>query len=258
MKKIAFKTLVFLCLSFGFYSCVESSDDYKEALYRGVAAARWDVGKSANFLLSTDPFTAMELELVYMQGFKPSDQMIELMVEFLEKYTFKPDGITVLEKEIPAMNKGDYSTEDIAKIEEDYRERYNKGNTVSVFLLVVDGDFKQSEESSFTIGAAYRNTSLVLFGNRIAENSGGFIKPSKAALETTVALHEMGHLMGLVNIGSDMVILHEDEENENHCDNEDCLMYWAIETNSIFNYMKQSVPTLGNNCELDLRANGGK
>ena len=258
MRNFTNKMLLLLCLSSGFYSCVENSDEYREALYTGVAAARWDVGKSANFLLSSDIFTAMELELVYMEGFKPSDQMVELMVAFLEKYTLKPDGITVVLKEIPSMNLGEYTTEDIAKIEEDYRERYNEGTTVSVFLLVVDGDYKKSEDNSFTIGAAYRNTSLVLFGNRIAENSGGVIKPRKAILETTVALHEMGHLMGLVNLDNDMVIPHEDEEHESHCDNKDCLMYWAIETSGIFNYMQQSVPKLDDNCELDLKENGGR
>ena len=258
MKRFYFKTLVFTCMTLCFYSCVETTPENKVDLYSGVGAARWDVGKSANFLLSDELFTALELELVYMEGYKPTEKMVESMISFLGKYAFKPEGITVIEKEIPAMDKGEYTTEEIAKIEEDYRQHYNAGKTLSVFLLVVDGDFKKNDESTFTIGAAYRNTSIVLFGNRIEENSGGFIKPSKETLETTVALHELGHLMGLVNVGTDMVVPHEDQENENHCDNEDCLMYWAIETKSIFNYMRQTVPTLDDNCEMDLRGNGGR
>jgi predicted Zn-dependent protease len=258
MKKAAYKSLVFAFLPFLFYSCLESGEGNNEDLFTGVAAARWDVGKSANLLLSADHFTAMKLELLYMEGYKPSQEMLDRMVSFLEQYTIKPEGIAVLLKEIPAMNKGGYSTEDIAKMENDYRTSYNEGNTISVFLLVVDGDYKQTDESSFTIGAAYRNTSLVLFGKQIEENSGGIRKPDKATLETTVALHEMGHLLGLVNSGSEMVNPHEDDENKNHCENEDCLMYWAIETNSIFGFMKQSIPTLDRNCKMDIRANGGR
>lgn len=72
----------------------------------------------------------------------------------------------------------------------------------------------------------------MLFGSQIEKNSGGIRRPSKSNLETTVVLHEMGHLLGLVNVGSEMVEPHEDESYDHHCDNEDCLMYWAIETNS--------------------------
>lgn len=258
MRNFTFKTLCFLCLTFSFYSCIEDTDGVNEELYMGVSAARWDVGKSANFLLAADQFPALELELVYMEGYEPSDKMLESLVEFLEKYTFKPEGIRLLLKEIPAMNKETYTTEEIATIENDYRESYNEGNTISVFLLVVDGDFEKNEEDSFTIGAAYRNTSLVLFGSQIEKNSGGIRRPSKSNLETTVVLHEMGHLLGLVNVGSEMVEPHEDEAYDHHCDNEDCLMYWAIETNSIFNYMRDVIPSLDGNCERDLRANGGK
>lgn len=258
MKKFTFKTLGLLCLSLGFYACIEDSEGVNEELYMGVSAARWDVGKSANFLLAADQFTALELELVYMEGTKPSDEMIKMVVDFLEKYTFKPDGIRLVLKEIPGMNKETYTTEDIVKIESDFRESYNNGNTVSVFILVVDGGFENDEENSLAIGAAYRNTSLVLFGSQIDKNSGGIRRPSKIDLETTVALHEIGHLLGLVNVGSDMVVSHEDDENENHCDNKDCLMYWAIETEGYFNFMQNTIPTLDNNCERDLRANGGK
>jgi predicted Zn-dependent protease len=258
MNKAANKLLVFAFLPFLFYSCLESGEGNNEDLLSGVAAARWDVGKSANLLLSADHFTALELEMVYMKGYKPSQEMLERMVSFLELYTVKPGGISVISKEIPAMDKGEYSAEDIAKIENDYRKSYNKGKTIAVFLLVLDGNYKQTDEESFTIGAAYRNTSLVLFGKPIEDNSGGIRKVDKATLETTVALHEMGHLLGLVNSGTDMVNPHEDEENKNHCENEDCLMYWAIETNRIFGFMQRSVPTLDGNCKMDIRANGGR
>ena len=258
MKKAAYKSLVFVLFPFLFFSCLESGEGVNKELFTGVAAARWDVGKSANLLLSADHFTTIELELLYMKGYKPSEELPGRMVSFLENYTNKPDGISIILKEIPAMNKGEYSAEDIAKIENDYRESYNEGNKISVFLLVVDGNYKQKNESALTLGAAYQNTSLVFFGKQIDENSGGIRKPDKATLEVTVALHEMGHLLGLVNSGSDMVNPHEDEENKNHCENEDCLMYWAIETNGIFGFLQQSIPTLDRNCKLDIRANGGR
>lgn len=230
----------------------------REDPFVGIAAARWDVGKSANFLLSDDRFTNLELEIVYMEGYKPTEYLMESMVEFLQEMTHKPGGIEIIEREISAEGQEFYTTEDISILEDRYRKNYNEGNTVSVFFLVVDGSFMQNEEAFFTIGAAYRNTSMVLFGKRIADNSGGFGRPSRGTLETTVALHELGHLLGLVNVGSEMVTPHEDQDKEYHCDNDSCLMYWTVETHNVLRFTPQTIPTLDENCRKDLRGNGGR
>ncbi|MDN3688189.1 hypothetical protein [Cyclobacterium jeungdonense] len=254
--KILFRKLAFYGLLIGvFFSC---SVPEREDPFVGMAAARWDVGKSATFLLSDDRFSNLELEVVYMKGYKPTDYLMESMVEFLQETTLKPGGIEIIEREIPAEGEEFYSTEDIGNLEDRYRESYNDGNTVSVFFLVVDGSYMQNEEEFFTIGAAYRNTSMVLFGKRIAENSGGLGRPSRGTLETTVALHELGHLLGLVNVGSEMVTPHEDQGKEYHCDNDSCLMYWTVETDNVLRFTPQTIPTLDENCRNDLRGNGGR
>jgi len=69
----------------------------------------------------------------------------------------------------------------------------------------------------------------------------------------------------LVNLGTPMVRDHEDENAEDageatpnrHCDQENCLMYFqtvADATNTDMN----GLPTFGEFCLEDLRANGGK
>lgn len=254
--KFLFNKLAFYGLFIGgLYAC---SVPDREDPFVGLAAARWDVGKSANFLLSDDRFTNLKLEIVYMEGYKPTDYLMESMVELLQEITRKPGGIEIIEKEIPAEGQEYYTTEDIGDLEDRYREHYNEGNTLSVFFLVVDGSFMQDEEEFFTIGAAYRNTSMVLFGKRISENSGGFGRPARGTLETTAALHEMGHLLGLVNVGSEMITPHEDQEKEYHCDDDSCLMYWAVETDNVLRFTPQTIPRLDENCRKDLRANGGR
>ncbi len=255
MRSISNSIYVLACLGLLLYGCEEP---VREDPFVGMGAARWDVGKSANFLLSDDRFTKLELEVAYMEGFRPTEVLLEGMVGFLEEFTFKPEGIVLNLREIPAGGEEFYSAEAIAALEDQYRQSYNEGNTVSVFLLVVDGNFEQDETEFFTIGAAYRNTSMVLFGKRIMESSGGFRRPPRGILETTVALHELGHLLGLVNVGTDMVTPHEDEEHEFHCDEETCLMYWAVETSNVFLFVPQTIPTLDANCRKDLKANGGR
>ncbi len=47
-----------------------------------------------------------------------------------------------------------------------------------------------------------------------------------------------------------------DEAHPNHCDNKNCLMYYATQTSGLIN--NNSLPALDADCVNDLRANGGK
>ena len=55
-------------------------------------------------------------------------------------------------------------------------------------------------------------------------------------------MHEAGHLLGLVNLVYTSPIDHEDPDNPGHSSNEDSVMYWAIESTSIGNFISGSIP----------------
>ena len=61
-------------------------------------------------------------------------------------------------------------------------------------------------------------------------------------------------------MGTALQSAHEDPAHPKHCDVEDCLMYWAAETDSgLDNLMgNSSAPQLDSQCIADLQANGGK
>lgn len=247
-----------LGISLLFYSCLDDKDRIAHDPFIGKQAARAGVGQSAAQILSDERFTKLEIEIAYMEGVRPTNEMIVSMRDFLHELIRKPEGVVILDRAIPGGGQANYTVKEIRTLEETHREKYNNGNTITLFVLVLDGYFNHDDEESFALGAAYQNTSMVLFGKRIDENSGGFRRPSRGILESTVALHELGHLLGLVNVGSDMVEDHEDEEYDSHCDNSDCLMYWAVETSNIFNFMGNTIPELDAKCRNDLLANGGK
>lgn len=256
MKAVFTRIFIFFTLVLSFYSCSEDRDARDPLLGRD--GALYGVGQFANQLLSADRFSRLEIEVLYMEGYRPTNQMISGMQEFLETLANKPGGIQVRDREIPAKGQDTYTINNIRDLEREHRTLYNEGNTVTIFVIVLDGNFSQDDEETFAIGAAYQNTSMALFGPRIHMNSGGFRRPSRALLETTVALHELGHLLGLVNNGTDMVHDHEDEENHKHCDNEECLMFWQVETSGLFGFLGNTIPQLDENCRKDLRANGGR
>ncbi len=256
MKTAFSKIFSFLLLLTVLLACSEDRDARDPLI--GPDATRFGVGQFANQLLSDNRFTRLEIEILYMEGYRPTNQMIGGMQEFLENRINKPEGIQIRDREIPGKGQSVYTVDEIRDLEREYRTLFNEGNTVTIFMIILDGNLSLEDEETFAIGAAYQNTSMVLFGPRIHQNTGGFRRPSRAMLETTVALHELGHLLGLVNNGTDMVHDHEDEESEKHCDNEECLMFWQVETSGLFGFLGNTIPQLDENCLKDLRANGGR
>jgi hypothetical protein len=96
---------------------------------------------------------------------------------------------------------------------------------------------------------------MCLFGKTFFASSGGINQVNRTQLYTTLLEHEFGHLFGLVAQGTPMVTPHNDAANGAHCNNNNCLMYYAIETGASQN---GSIPTFDANCRADMKANGGK
>ena len=126
-------------------------------------------------------------------------------------------------------------------------------------MLFLDGSSSEDTQNGKILGEAYLNTSMVFYEKSIVSSSGGFGQPSRAILEATVMRHEFGHNLGLVNLGTPMVVDHEDTSHAHHCDNKNCLMYWRVNTsNFVGNLAAGPIPQLDQNCLNDLQANGGK
>ncbi len=225
----------------------------------GQAAANRGVGESAQELLKAADFNELKVEIQYPQGYKPKDATLDNLKEFLNQYLNKPEGIQIVKSQIEAPGQSEYSIDDIREIEDANRSVYNQNQTLGVYVFFADGNHEDDTDDGQVLGTAYQNTSTVLFEETIQELSGGLQEPSQKKLETAVLNHEFGHIMGLVALGSPMQQNHQDEDNGNHCDVDDCLMYWATETSDVVdNLLGSGIPTLDAQCQDDLKANGGK
>ena len=127
-------------------------------------------------------------------------------------------------------------------------------------MLFVEGKSSKDTNSGAVLGAAYWNTSFVIYEETIHGLSDSTFEPDRSTLETAVINHEFGHLLGLTNLGTNLQSDHEDPDHPKHCNVEDCLMFWAAETSQGIDNMLSSgqAPTLDAQCLADLRANGGK
>jgi hypothetical protein len=221
----------------------------------GKAYSNQSTGASARDLLTDSLYTSLTIEVQYMQGYQPDAPALDQLRSFLEALLNKPAGISVTLSQIPSSGTDPLSMDDIRNIEKQYRTRYANGSELDVYVLYADAGFTDNS----VLGVSYLNTSVCLFGKTIADNSGGIGQANRATLTATVLEHEMGHLLGLVNNGTPMKTPHEDQTHPAHCNNKDCLMYYAAETTDILGFLiAGGAPTLDANCRNDLRANGGK
>ncbi len=90
-------------------------------------------------------------------------------------------------------------------------------------ILYLRGGFAESEQS---VGVAVRGDVAAVFADRVSEAAG--VLGDVGAVEDAVTIHEIGHLLGLV----DLVLAtgREDPEHPGHSPNRDSVMYYAVES----------------------------
>lgn len=248
------KILIVLLLFIIIVSCSKDNSISTDNKYLN----RQVVGSSAHNLLSGKTFNSIIIELAYNEGFKPNQTTINNFVSFIEKRTNKPNGITLDIKVIPSSGNNTYSIDEISNIEKQHRTHYNTSNQIAIWAYFTDGksDKDSSVNNTVVLGAAYWNTSFVIYEKTIQGLSSSPFQPKRSVLETTVINHEFGHILGLTNIGTPIQSDHQDASHPKHCKIKSCLMYWAAETNVLSN--SSSTAQLGAQCLADLKANGGK
>ena len=217
------------------------------------------VGYSANDILSNKKFTDIYIEVMYVDGFKPSAETLTNLKNFIGSRTYKSN-IIVEERLIDITLKSVYSMEDVRSIEDANRSIFSIEKQLAISALFLNGKSSSDTDTTTILGTSYRNTSFVIFEETVKTTANNILGSSKITLESTVILHEFCHLLGLVNLGTNMVVDHEDTSHSAHCTVENCLMYYLIENGKNVHHWVNDTqsPQLDAHCIDDLRANGGK
>ena len=217
-------------------------------------------GSSGSDLLSDMEFTSMNLEIVYVRGFRPADEAIASLRNFIESRTYKPDGIRINLREVESSNSSPFDEDDIKAVEKNNRTQYNVGDEIAVWIYFADGKKEEENNSTVTLGSAFRNTSIIIYEKTIRDFSSSPGAPTRATIEAATLNHEFGHLFGLVDLGTEPVSDHEDPDNQGHCIVNGCLMRASIEFGSgVVDVIDGSgIPYLDDACIQDLQSIGGK
>jgi len=102
-------------------------------------------------------------------------------------------------------------------------------------LLFLHGGFAESERA---MGVAVRGDVAAVFATRVDEATGAFADP--ATVEDAVAMHEVGHLLGLVDLVLDTG--RDDPENPGHSTNRGSVMYHAVESTLLGSILQGGPP----------------
>lgn len=220
-------------------------------------------GDSANDILSDSKFKNMAIEIAYVDGFAPTEAAVSEFVALLNQHAHK-NNISITYKELASPNKDSLSIKEISDLETKHRTVYNNGDTIGLYIYFSDAfsDGDKPEENLVTLGAVYRNTSMVIYEATIRKLVSKSILISEGEVEAATLSHEAGHLFGLVNIGSPSVNDHQDPDAESHCIIAGCLMRAELQFGGGMAKMlaakNGTTPGFGVECVRDLRANGGR
>ncbi|PKN54841.1 MAG: hypothetical protein CVU56_24390 [Deltaproteobacteria bacterium HGW-Deltaproteobacteria-14] len=154
----------------------------------------------------------------------------------------KPGGVEFVLDDVLDPSPADkvWTLGELQALAQGYRDHPLDATAAAIHVLYVDGHYQDDTAQGTVLGFAYGGSWMVMFKDNITDACASSTVISGPVLsglrdkicsraEATVLLHELGHLFGLVNNGTPMVVAHEDPDHAKHDADKDCLMYWAIE-----------------------------
>ena len=230
-RKSVATLFVMLMISAGLSGCFgEESKEVQRGIPGGLTLA----------CLSDDKYTSMVVEIDYEAGYMPEQSSTDLLKTRLEQVCDKPQGIEAFLTETNFDHEGQWSASDVR--EKGWNEKSN--NPQSDSTLYWQAIFPSGQYANDgVLGVAVDASTIAIFGEAVDDAEGPiFNRPSAEEIENSVLVHEFGHLLGLVNLVYQSPVEHEDEEHKGHSNNEDSVMYWAIESANIGNIITGELP----------------
>ncbi|UCH88254.1 MAG: PKD domain-containing protein [Thermoplasmata archaeon] len=229
---------------------VEDDSGGTNKTYKDILLAE-DVGLWAEYIISDDVYTEMYIEIDIFGDVVVDSAALTLLKTRLDQYIHKPDGITIDIIQEKSTQNPTISTEEIWATMVAYRDRYTDSDTLSLYMMYLAADHSEGGK----LGGAFEATSIAVFKGSSFENIVND-KINSSEIEQALLCHEFFHLTGLVNIGYQSNYPHEllGPLKDNHCRNDQCVMYYQADTYDVSNYYSGELPTeLCYFCQEDMK-----
>ncbi len=207
---------------------------------RGGLYTSWEKGQ---WHLTNDDYDELVIEYDYVRNYSPNYTATQTFDEILRNYTDKEE-ITHTRGDTIAFldTRRVYDRDDIFYLKNKYQDKETNDNVLSIHVLYLDGRWKEED----VLGLSYGGTNIVIFKETITKSAYRSPGVGVNDIESSVLIHEWGHLIGLV--GKDYDSEHECPDYPKHCNLEagECVMAASVEIDSTG--MGKAPPT--NFCEL--------
>jgi hypothetical protein len=229
-----FSILIAVLILSGFSGCISDEAIFGESK-RGIP------GGLALACLDSSKYTELVIEVDFESGYQPKSSSTDLLKQRLEEVCDKPDGVSFMFTETVFGNQGSWTSNDVRNYGWEHKENQpQSASTLYWQIIFPSGTY----DDDSVLGVAVDASTIAIFGDSVEEAKGPiFGRPSAEEVEKSVVIHEVGHLLGLVNIVYQSQHDHEDPEHPNHSNNEDSVMYWAIESTTIGSIISGELPT---------------
>jgi hypothetical protein len=200
----------------------------------GAALAPGGVGGLAGPLLRAGNGNRIVVEVRAQAGAEPRSATLQELLGMLREVSGKTvvaDGIDAL----PGTGQS-WTSGSLVRAADGAAEHPQGGAQVTLRLLFVHGTFEGDES---VLGVAVRGDVAAVFTDQIDRSSGLLTSP--AVVEHAVTIHEVGHLLGLVDLAIDTG--RDDPEHPGHSTNDESVMYWAVESDLVGQVLGAGIPT---------------
>lgn len=176
------------------------------------------VGAAAAWYLRPDGAPTILVEVRSQDGAGPRSVAVERVRAVLAELTGKP--VAVRAGTVPG-DRSEWTAAELGAVADGGAAP--SSSQAVLRLLFLRGGFAENERA---VGVAVRSDVAAVFADRVDEAAGVFGDP--AVVEDAVAMHEVGHLLGLVDLVLDTG--RADPEHPGHSPNRASVMYYAVES----------------------------
>lgn len=187
-------------------------------------------GDHALDILQNESYSELVIEVDWTSTEAPSQVALNTLAARLRTYTDKAD-VEILLDDVLTLNQTTFSPDDLFRVEQSHRDVRAEGTTFALYLLYVAGE---AEDGARALGASFTGSSVAVFKEVVRRAARAAPQVSEGEVESSVLVHELGHLLGLVNLVYESDLDYEDAEHPFHSRNQSDVMFWALEVQAGF------------------------
>jgi len=194
------------------------------------SAANGDAGTFARDILAGDG--TILVEVIAQQSAMPRQQTLAHVTGTLGEVSGKAVTATVVGEEAPLDDS--WTADEVRAVADRLGTPQSEGRAV-LHLLFLHGRWHESDN---VLGVAVRGDTAAVFVDGVEEAASPLV--GAGAIEEAATMHEVGHLLGLVDLYLDTG--RADPEHPGHSSNRGSVMYWAVESTLITDVLAGGPP----------------